>query len=189
MLLNCYAGEDSWEFLGLQGDHSVNPKENQSWVLIGRTDAETEAPIFWPPDAKSCSFEKTLMLGKIEGKRRRGAQRMRWLDGITDSMDIGLGELQELVMDRVAWHAAFHWVTKHQTWLSNWLCQYINDNSKAAVNCTQYPLLNLGIWFSIPCTCRLVSKKKQSLSQQGTLNKISIPSIFESGVYLSYRKA
>ena len=66
---------------------SVNPKGNQSWVFTGRTDAEAEAPILWPPDVKSDS-EKTLMLGKIEGKRRRRRQRMRWLDRITDSMDM-----------------------------------------------------------------------------------------------------
>ena len=96
----------------------VNPKGNQSWIFIGRTDAE--APILWPSDGRADSLEKALMLGKIEGRRGRGWQRMRQLDVITDLVDMTLSKLQEMVKDREAWHAAVHGVTKSQTWLSDW---------------------------------------------------------------------
>ena len=120
----------------------VHSKGDQSWVFIGRTDVEAETPILWPPDMKSWLIWEDPDAGKDWGQEEKGRQRMRWLDGITNAMDMVFGRLRQLVMDRVAWHAVVHGVTKSQTRLSNW-----NE-----LNCWIVQLVNV---FSYVCVCSI----------------------------------
>ena len=117
----------------------VNPKGNQPWIFFGSTDAE--APIFAHLMWRDNSLKKYLMLGKIEGKRT-GQQMIRWLDSITDSMDINLSKLQEIVEDRGAWHALIHGITNSQIWLSRWATTTLQCSVE--ITCDDFYMLQHG---------------------------------------------
>ena len=120
MLSKCGHGEDSWESLGLQGDQISQSWRKSTLIFIGRTDVQAETPMLCPPDVKRRLIGKDPNAGKDWRQRRRGQQRMRWLDSITNSMDMTLSKLWEIVKDMKALHVAFHGVIKSQTWFSNW---------------------------------------------------------------------
>ena len=141
---------------------SVYPKGNQYWIFIGRTDPETEAPILWPPDAISQLIRKDPDTGKIESRRRRGRQRMRWWDSITDSLDMSLSKLWEMVKDRAAWRATVHGVTKSRTWLS-----------EQQHHCLLFTRLldETGDWERI---YRILNSGNSRASRQGLYNEINV---------------
>ena len=120
MLFNCGVGEDSWESLGLQDIQPLHPKGYQSWVFFEGLIIKLKLQYFGYLMQRVDSLAKTLMLGGIGGRRRWGRQKMWWLDGITDSMEVSLSRLRQLVKDREAWHAEIHGVTNSQTRLCDW---------------------------------------------------------------------
>ena len=136
-----------WTARGL--NQSILREINLEHSLEGHAEAET--PVFWSSDANRDSLEKSLMLGKIDSRRRRGHQWVRWLDGITDAMNMNLGKLQEMVRNREAWHVAVHGVSKSLTWLGDWTITIVNNylgalSSAAWILNLTPPFLPVWLW-------------------------------------------
>ena len=155
--------------LGCKEIQPVHPKGDQSWVFIGRTDVEAETPILWPPDVKSWLIGKDPHAGKDWGQEEKGQQRTRWLNGITNLMDVGLGGHQELVMDREAWRAAIHGVTKSQTRL-NWTVFICIPSEKAETSlCWPRFIQSKLCFFQQSCTDVRVGPEKRLSAKELTL--------------------